>query len=75
MMNKGNNYVTKIAPHNGKAYVRLHGALDLNGNKILKIFYADGSTEILRGSWVYSFPNSVDKFYKSLSGLRNSKIR
>lgn len=62
-----------IAPHNGKPFIKFHKAMDLNGNAVLKIFYTDGSTEILRGPMTYQFPNKADKFYKSISGLRNSK--
>lgn len=59
--------------YNGKEIKKVHSALNRNGNKILKVFYADGTSEIIRGAHVYDFPIISDKFYKSLSGLYASK--
>lgn len=47
-----------------------YSTLDKNGNKVAKIFYVDGTTEIVRSPLL---PWSSDKFYKSLSGLYASK--
>lgn len=55
---------------NGKQYYKIYCALDKNGNKIAKVFYVDGTTEIVRDP---RLPLSSDKFYKSLSGLYASK--
>lgn len=55
---------------NGKAVLKWHSATDKNGNKVGKIFYQDGTTEIVRDA---KLPWISDKFYKSLSGLYSSK--
>lgn len=44
--------------------------MDQNGNKVAKIFYEDGTTEITRSPML---PWTSDKFYKSLSGLYGSR--
>ncbi|UWF83699.1 MAG: hypothetical protein [Bacteriophage sp.] len=54
----------------GKAVYKWYSAMDINGNKVAKIFYVDGTTEIVRSPLL---PWSSDKFYKSLSGLYASK--
>ena len=59
--------------YNGKQIKKIHSANDINGNKILKVFYTDNTAEIIRGSKVYDFPIINDKHYKSLSGLYASK--
>lgn len=59
---------------NGKPYIGLHSAMDINGNRVLKVFYADGTTAIVRGTWTNDYP-MADKFYKSLSGLYGSKFK
>ena len=59
--------------YNGKQIKKVHSANDINGNKILKVFYIDNTSEIIRGSKVYNFPIINDKHYKSLSGLYGSK--
>lgn len=59
--------------YNGKEIKKIHSANDRNGNKILKVFYKDNTTEIIRGGHVYDFPIINDKHYKSLSGLYASK--
>jgi len=59
---------------NGKKVLKLHKAMDVNGNGVWKIFYSDGTTEIARGSkYADQLPWFADKFYKSLSGLYQSK--
>lgn len=55
---------------NGKPVKKWYSAMDKNGNKIGKIFYKDGSTEIVRDA---RLPWTSDKFYKSLGGLYSSK--
>lgn len=59
--------------YNGKQIVKIYSANDINGNKVLKLFYADNTTEIIRGANVYKFPIINDKHYKTLSGLYQSK--
>lgn len=59
--------------YNGKEVKKIHSANDINGNKVLKVFYADNTTEIIRGSRTYDFPIINDKHYKSLSGLYGSR--
>lgn len=59
--------------YNGKQIKKVYSALDHNGNKVLKVFYTDGTTEIIRGGNTYLFPIISDKYYKSLSGLYSSK--
>lgn len=59
--------------YNGKQIKKVYSALDRNGNKVLKVFYTDGTTEIIRGGNTYLFPIISDKHYKSLSGLYSSK--
>lgn len=54
----------------GKSVYKWHSALDKNGNKVAKLFYVGGGTEIVRSPLL---PWSSDKFYKSLSGLYASK--
>lgn len=55
---------------NGKPVIKWHSAMDKNGNKVGKIFYQDGTTEIIRDARLLW---TSDKFYKSLSGLYSSK--
>lgn len=57
---------------NGKEYIAFHAAMDVNGNKVAKVFYSDGTTEIVKDA---RLPLTSDKFYKSLSGLRSSKLQ
>ena len=59
--------------YNGKAIKKVYSANDINGNKVLKVFYTDNTYEIIRGSHVYAFPIINDKHYKSLSGLYGSR--
>lgn len=59
--------------YNSKQIKKVYSALDRNGNKVLKVFYTDGTTEIIRGGDTYLFPIISDKYYKSLSGLYSSK--
>ena len=62
-----------IREHNNKPYTRFNKAHDINGNPVIKVFYPDGTTEIIRGSNAYTFPHGCDKYYKSLSGLYKSR--
>lgn len=62
-----------MTEYHGKQILKVYSALDINGNKILKVFYTDKTTEIVRGGDVYLFPIISDKHYKSLSGLYQSK--
>lgn len=62
-----------LAEYKGKAVYKWYTTNDINGNKIAKIFYVDGTTEIVRGSDTYLLPIISDKHYKSLSGLYASK--
>lgn len=55
---------------NGKEYTKFNAAMDRNGNKVCKVFYPDGTTEVIKDP---RMPLSSDKFYKSLSGLYKSK--
>lgn len=55
---------------NGKPVKKWHSAMDRNGNKVGKIFYEDGKTEITRSPML---PWSSDKLYKSMSGLYGSR--
>ena len=61
-----------------KTIVKWNKSLDINGNAIAKIFYSDGTTEMLGNGKTAELKNkmgnsSYSKFYKSRSGLRNSK--
>ena len=58
--------------------VKWHKSLDMNGNGIAKVFYNDGTTEMVKGGKFNELENkngnsSYLKFYHSESGLRNSK--
>ena len=55
---------------NGKETNGWNKAFDVNGNPVYKVFYLDGTSEIVRGIYLHSY----GKFYKSLSGLRASKF-
>ena len=61
--------------YHDKEVVAIHKALDINGNSVLKFFYEDNSTEIIRGSEAAKYSHCRDKFYKSLSGLYASKLK
>lgn len=54
----------------GREVVKIHAAMDINGNKVCKVFYPDGKTEIIKDA---RMPLTSDKFYRSLSGLYKSK--
>ena len=62
--------MSNLKTWNGKPVWKWYSTLDKNGNKVAKIFYVDGKTEIVRSLLL---PWSSDKFYKSLSGLYASK--
>ena len=58
--------------------VKWNKSHDINGNGVAKVFYDDNTTEIIKGGKFYELENkmgnsSYEKFYNSLSGLRNSK--
>jgi hypothetical protein len=55
---------------NGKQVKKWYAAMDINGNKVGKIFYMDNTTEIVRDA---RLPIISDKFYKSMSGLYKSR--
>lgn len=63
-----------------KELLKFNRANDINGNAVLKAFYKDGTTEIIRGGKVEEFYrdhrvtwSDRNKFYKSLSGLYQSR--
>lgn len=58
---------------NGKPVKKWNCAMDRNGNKVAKIFYEDGTTEIVKGGQAALLPWASDKFYRSLSGLYGSR--
>lgn len=62
--------MSNLKTWNGKTVWKWYSTLDKNGNKVAKIFYVDGTTEITRSLLL---PLTSDKHYKSLSGLYNSK--
>lgn len=55
---------------NGKYFYKIYTAMDANGNKIAKVFYMDGTSEIIKDA---RLPLHSDKTYKSIPGLRKSK--
>lgn len=55
---------------NGKLYYKIYAANDTNGNKVGKVFYIDNTVEFIRDP---RLPLEVDKFYKSMGGLRKSR--
>ena len=63
-------FMSNLKTQNGKPVWKWYSTLDKNGNKVAKIFYVEGTTEIVRSLLL---PWSSDKFYKSLSGLYASK--
>lgn len=56
-----------------KEVVEVHKTHDVNGNPVLKFFYEDNTSEIIRGSEAYVHSHHWDKYYKSMSGLYGSK--
>jgi hypothetical protein len=54
----------------GREYAKIYGTNDRNGNKVCKVFFPDGKTEIIRDARA---PVSTDKWYKTMCGLRYSK--
>lgn len=62
-----NNHVKTL--FNGKRCFKIHACNDLNGNKLCKAFYIDGTSELIKNA---QMPISVDKMYKSISGLYRS---
>lgn len=61
---------------NGKEYIAFHAAMDKNGNKVAKVFYTDGTTEIIRDARLpLTSDLTSDKFYNSLSSLYRSKLQ
>lgn len=63
--------MSNLKEYKGKSIKKWHSAMDKNGNKVAKMFYEDGNTEIIRGD--ATLPWSSDKFYRSLSGLYQSR--
>ena len=66
--------------YNNKQVSGWNKSLDINGNAIAKIFYEDNTSEVLGNGKSAEFINSngnssYSKFYQSLSGLRNSKLK
>ena len=55
---------------NGKETKGWNKAYDINGNPAYKVFYLDGTSEIVREIYLHSY----GKFYRSSSGLRASKF-
>ena len=39
--------VTKMKEYNGKQYTKFYKTHDINGNPIIKVFYTNGTTEII----------------------------
>jgi len=61
-----------------KTITKWNKSHDANGNAIAKVFYDDSTTKILNAEETEKLKNemgnsSYTKYYKSLSGLRNSK--
>ena len=61
--------------YHDKEVVAIHKSHNINGNPVLKFFYEDGSSEIIRGCEAYKWSHCWDKYYKSLSGLYQSKVK
>lgn len=55
----------------GREYVRYNAAMDVNGNKVCKVWFADGHFEYIRDTRMPI--GGHDKFYSSLNGLYRSK--
>lgn len=50
-------------------------SLDINGNKVLKVFLENCDSVIVRGTQTYKLESAIDgKYYKSLSGLYGSPL-
>lgn len=57
----------------GRSYVAYNAANDLNGNKVCKVLFPDGSIEYLRDS---RMPISGHRqWYRTLSGLYKSRVK
>jgi hypothetical protein len=55
----------------GRTYLGIHTTVTTNGNKIAKVFFTNGTSEIIKDP---RLPLKSDKSYKSLSGLRASRF-
>ena len=55
----------------GRAYVRYNAAMDVNGNKVCKVWFSDGRFEYVRDTRMHI--GDYDRFYSSLNGLYRSK--
>lgn len=71
-------HLKEVFPKDLKGFNR---ANDINGNAVIKAFYKDGSTEMIRGSKVEDFYQRYDKSwtdrnkaYKTVDGLRKSSL-
>jgi hypothetical protein len=58
---------------NGKPVKKIYTATNKNGNRVGKVFYTDGTTEMVNGDKALYLPLWPDKVYKSVSGLYRSK--
>ena len=59
--------------YKGNDVKSINYALDINGNKVLKVFYTDGRYTIVKGTNTYQLERYINgKYYKSLGGLYNS---
>ena len=61
---------TKTLP-DGREYVRYNAAMDVNGNKVCKVWFADGHFEYIRGARMPI--GGYDRFYSSIKALYRSK--
>lgn len=57
--------------YDGRKYLKLYATNDVNGNKVAKVFFMDGSVEYVKDA---RLPLTSDKFYRTLPGLRASKM-
>lgn len=55
----------------GRKYLKLYATNDINGNKIAKEFFVDGTVEYVKDA---RLTLTSDKFYRTLSGLRASRL-
>lgn len=56
--------------YKGKAYDCICAYMDTNGNKVARIFYSDETEKIEKSA---DLPTTVDKLFKSRSGMINAK--
>jgi hypothetical protein len=53
----------------GREYIEIYTAMDINGNKTAKVFFTNGTVEIIKDA---RLPLTCDRFYRSVAGLRRS---